>query len=46
MEGVLESAAAEFTQIADAVQKIAATYEEAENTGEYSMREVYGEMKK
>lgn len=46
MEGVLESAAAEFTQIADAVGKIASTYEEAENTGEYNMREVYGEMEK
>ncbi|MBB4905333.1 hypothetical protein [Actinophytocola algeriensis] len=46
MEGVLDSAATEFTQIADAVQKIAATYEEAENTGEYNMRAVYGEMEK
>jgi hypothetical protein len=46
MESVLSAAATEFTQIADAVQKIAATYEEAENTGEYNMRAVYGEMPK
>ena len=46
MEQVLSSAATEFTQIADAVGRIAATYEEAENTGEYNMREVYGEMEK
>ena len=46
MERVLSSAATEFTQIADAVGRIAATYEEAENTGEYNMRAVYGEMEK
>lgn len=46
MERVLAGAGTEFTQIADAAEKIAATYERQEEIGELSLREIYGEMEK
>jgi hypothetical protein len=46
MEGVLAEARTEFGQIADAVVKIAETYERQEEIGELSLREIYGEMEK
>jgi hypothetical protein len=46
MERVLSEAQTEFTQIADAVGKVAATYERQEEIGELNLREIYGEMEK
>lgn len=43
---VLSGAKAEFEQIADAVERIAATYERQEEIGELSFKEIYGEMEK
>lgn len=46
MARVLAEAKAEFEQIADAVVKVAATYEAQEEIGELNLREIYGEMEK
>ena len=46
MERVLTEAKTEFEQIAGAVAKVAATYEEQEEIGELRLREIYGEMAK
>lgn len=46
MAGLLEGAKTEFGQIADAVEKIAATYEREEEIGELRLKEIYGEMEK
>ena len=46
VERVLSEAATEFTQIADAVGKVAATYERQEEIGELNLREIYGEMER
>jgi hypothetical protein len=43
---LLAGARAEFGQIADAVVKIAETYERQEEIGELRLREIYGEMEK
>jgi hypothetical protein len=43
---LLAGAKTEFEQIADAVGRIAATYEEQEEIGELNFREIYGEMPK
>lgn len=46
MERVLTEAKTEFEQIAGAVEKVAATYEQQEEIGELNLREIYGEMEK
>lgn len=43
---LLAGARAEFGQIADAVVRIAETYERQEEIGELRLREIYGEMEK